>query len=117
LAKNPADATHITYVGIDKVTGKYYVGYASMPGVRTSQEVLKYRYSGVFERFEVEPEILFAGYGDKATARGLEQRTFEKLGGLEKTANHQLPVGPRNPRMDEYLKAADEHRAKTRGCK
>jgi RHS repeat-associated protein len=117
LAKNPADATHITYVGLDKVTGKPYIGYASMPGARDGTEVLEYRYSGIFERFEARPEIVFAGYGDKATARGLEQRRFEQLGGLEKTANHQLPVSPRNPRRDEYLKAADEHRAKTKGCK
>ena len=117
LAKNPADATHITYLGIDKLTGKSYVGYASMPGVHPGQDVLKYRYSGVFTRFDAEPEILFAGYGDKATARGLEQRTFEERGGLGKTANHRLPVGPRNPRREEYLKAADEHGAKTKGCK
>ncbi len=41
--------------------------------------------------------------------RGLEQRQFEKLGGLEGTSNKQNPVGPNNPRREEYLAKADEH--------
>lgn len=44
-----------------------------------------------------------------ATARGLEQRTFEQMGGLEGTSNKQNPIGINNPRRQEYLAAADEH--------
>ncbi|HEK3117452.1 TPA: RHS repeat-associated core domain-containing protein [Proteus mirabilis] len=84
LAGNPATATHITYQGIDKATGKPYVGYASMQGNQTAQDVLKYRYANDFSR-------------------------FEQLGGLEGTANKQNPVGQGNARRTEYLNAADEH--------
>jgi RHS repeat-associated protein len=113
LAGNPADATHITYLGIDKATGKPYIGYASMPGVQKGEDVLKYRYSSDFGRFQEQPKVLFEGFGKdaKSTARGLEQRTFEDLGGLAKTANKQSPVGPNNLKRADYLKAADEHRA------
>ncbi|ECA8972393.1 hypothetical protein ETB55_19035 [Salmonella enterica subsp. enterica serovar Omuna] len=112
LAGNPATATHITYQGIDAATGKPYVGYASMQGNQTAQDVLKYRYGNDFGRFDGQmPEILYDGYGQagKDTARGLEQRTFENLGGLDGTANKQNPVGQGNARRSEYLNAADEH--------
>lgn len=57
------------------------------------------------------PVILYDGYGQKGKdiARGLEQRRFEQLGGLEGTANKQNPVGQGNARRTEYLNAADEH--------
>ncbi|EPK7485903.1 RHS repeat domain-containing protein, partial [Proteus mirabilis] len=112
LAGNPATATHITYQGIDKATGKPYVGYASMQGNQTAQDVLKYRYGNDFSRFGGSPpEIIYDGYGQKGKdiARGMEQRTFEQLGGLESTANKQNPVGQGNARRTEYLSAADEH--------
>nr|WP_301539862.1 RHS repeat-associated core domain-containing protein [Providencia stuartii] len=112
LAGNPATATHITYQGIDKATGKPYVGYASMQGNQTAQNVLKYRYGNDFSRFGgTPPVILYDGYGQKGKdiARGLEQRRFEQLGGLEGTANKQNPVGQGNARRTEYLNAADEH--------
>ena len=112
LSGNPATATHITYLGIDAVTGKPYVGYASMQGHQTPQDVLNYRYGGNFERFGGQaPRILYDGYGQagKDTARGLEQRYFEQLGRLEGTANKQNPVGEGNARRTEYLAAADEH--------
>lgn len=50
----------------------------------------------------------------KATAQGLEQRTFEQMGGLEGTSNKQNPIGINNPRRQEYLAAADEHLNKTK---
>ena len=112
LAGNPATATHITYLGTDKATGKPYVGYASMQGNQTAQDVLNYRYGGNFERFGgTPPVILYDGYGQKGKdiARGMEQRTFEQLGGLDGTANKQNPVGQANARRTEYLSAADEH--------
>jgi hypothetical protein len=118
LSGNPETATHITYVGIDKKTGKPYVGYASMQGMQNPENVLKYRYENDFSRFETTPDIIYDGYGQtgKDTARGLEQRTFEKLGGLEGTANAQNPVGEGNVRRKEYLKAADEHLSKKIQC-
>ncbi len=112
LACNPAKATHITYQGIDAATGLPYVGYASMPGARDALDILNYRYSGDLARFGGSmPTVLFDGYGQagKDIARGLEQRTFEGLGGLDGTANKQNPVGPRNARRDAYLDAADRH--------
>ncbi|MDM9220573.1 RHS repeat-associated core domain-containing protein, partial [Proteus mirabilis] len=93
-------------------TGKPYVGYASMQGNQTAQDVLKYRYANDFSRFGgTPPVILYDGYGQKGKdiARGLEQRRFEQLGGLEGTANKQNPVGQGNARRTEYLNAADEH--------
>ncbi len=114
LAGNPATATHITYQGIDAVTMKPYVGYASMQGNQTAADVLNYRYGGDFSRFGGNaPDILYSGYGQggKDVARGLEQRTFENLGGLKGTANRQNPVGEGNARRDIYLDAADKHRA------
>ncbi len=117
-AGNPATATHITYQGIDAATGKPYVGYASMQGNQTAQDVLNYRYGSDFSRFGGQaPDILYEGYGQagKDTARGLEQRVFEKLGGLEGTANRQNPVGMGNGRRTEYLTAADKHLNKSTG--
>lgn len=111
LACNPRNATHITYQGMRE--GKPYVGYASMPGRQSADTVLRYRYGGSFSSFDGDqpPRILFSGYGQsgKDTARGLEQRTFEKLGGLDKTANAQNPVGKNNSRRKKYLAAADKH--------
>ena len=110
LNGDPATATHITYVGVDSATGKPYVGYASMQGHQTPQDVLSYRYGGNFDRFGgTAPTVQYSGYGQagKATARGLEQRYFEQFGGLDGTANAQNPVGPLNPRRTEYLDAAD----------
>jgi len=83
-----------------------------MQGNQTAQDVLKYRYGNDFSRFGGQaPEILYDGYGQagKDTARGLEQRTFENLGGHDGTANKQNPVGQGNVRRTEYLNAADEH--------
>ena len=108
LVGNPATATHITYIGIKD--GKAYVGYASKQGCHDPEDVLKYRYSGGFSPFDsaMQPIIIFAGYGQsgKDIARGLEQSTYEKL---DKSANEQRPVGPKNQRKDEYAKAAAEH--------
>jgi RHS repeat-associated protein len=124
LGSDPATSTHIHYVGIDQATGKPYSGYASMPGMQSGEDVLSYRYSGDFSRFQTRPDVVYEGYGSdaKAIARGLEQRDFERFGGLDGTANQQSPVGPRNPRADEYLKAADEYSAEqskgmSAGCK
>ena len=118
---DPATSTHITYVGVDQVTGKPYVGYASMPGDQTGEAVLNYRYSNDFSRFgDTAPDVIYRGYGTdaKATARGLEQRTFEDFGGLDGTANAQNPVGERNANRQRYLDAADEHRkASQTSCK
>ena len=112
LAGSPLTATHITYQGVDAATGKPYVGYASMQGHQVAQDVLNYRYGGNFDRFGGQaPQIIYEGYGQsgKDLARGLEQRRFEQLGGLEGTANRQNPVGQGNARRTEYLNAADEH--------
>ncbi|MET3140223.1 RHS repeat-associated protein, partial [Undibacterium sp. GrIS 1.2] len=111
LACNPAKATHITYTGMKD--GKPYVGYASMPGKQSAEAVLRYRYNGNFSVFDAgaAPEPIYSGYGQagKDTARGLEQRTFEKMGGLDKTSNKQNPVGKNNKRRKKYLKANDQH--------
>jgi RHS repeat-associated protein len=118
LAGSPVTATHITYQGIDAATGKPYVGYASMQGKQTSQDVLKYRYGNDYGRFGGQmPEVLYDGYGQsgKDIARGLEQRTFENLGGLDGTANKQNPVGQGNARRTEYLNAVDEHLSSKNG--
>ncbi|MCW7551012.1 RHS repeat-associated core domain-containing protein [Photorhabdus sp. APURE] len=112
LASNPTTATHITYQGMDAATGKPYVGYASMQGQQTGTDVVKYRYNGNFERFGGKPpEVFYEGYGQvgKDTARGLEQRRFEQLGGLNGTANKRNPVGIGNTRRTEYLNAADKY--------
>ena len=112
LASSAANATHITYQGIDSKTGKPYIGYASMQGNKTGAEVLKYRYGGDYSRFAGgAPEVLYTGHGQpgKDTARGLEQRRFEQLGRLEGTANKQTPVGAGNARNKEYMSAADSY--------
>lgn len=65
-----------------------------MQGNKTGTDVLKYRYGGNFDRFGGgAPEVLYTGPGQagKDIARGLEQRRFEKLGGLNGTANAQKP--------------------------
>ena len=118
LAGNPAGATHITYVGMKN--GVPYIGYASMPGCQNPDAILKYRYSGNFSVFDKSqpPQIIYVGYGQrgKDTARGLEQKTFEDYGGMEKTAsgqkktaNKQNPVGENNGRIKEYTAAAKAH--------
>lgn len=111
LGLDPSTSTHITYLGVDKVTGKPYVGYASMPGNQSGADVLKYRYSSDYSRYTSPPTVIYEGYGSdaKCTARGLEQRIFEQKGGLAGTANLQNPVGPHNKNRDKYLAAADDH--------
>ncbi len=111
LAGDPANATHITYVGVKD--SQPYVGYASMPGDQTGVDVLNYRYGSNFDNFEGTPDVIYRGYGveGKQTARGLEQRVFEDYGGLDGTANAQNPVGPQNPNRDVYLQKADAYRA------
>jgi uncharacterized protein RhaS with RHS repeats len=114
LAGDPATATHVTYLGADSATGKPYVGYASMQGVQTPEDVISYRYGGDFGRFGGSaPDPIYSGYGQdgKDTARGLEQRTFESRGGLDGTANLRNPVGDQNPNQARYLQAADNHLA------
>lgn len=125
LAGPEATSTHITYVGVKN--GQTYIGYASMPGNQTGDAVLNYRYGSNFDHFDVKPVPVFVAYGDKATARGLEQRLFEQHGGLKGTSNLQSPVGEGNERRQEYLDAADAElkkraqaaakAAKKKGCK
>jgi hypothetical protein len=91
--------------------GKPYVGYASMPGLnRSGEEVLRYRYSS-FGHFDMKPQFVYVGngLGGKSIARGMEDRLFEKYGGLEGTSNMQKPVGDKNPSRSKYLKAADDY--------
>ncbi|WLI18563.1 RHS repeat-associated core domain-containing protein [Pseudomonas wuhanensis] len=116
LAGSPTTATHITYLGVDKATGKAYVGYASMQGKQVGSDVLNYRYGSSFDRFGGQaPQVLHTAYGQdgKDVTRGLEQRVYEGLGGKDGTANAQNPVGQGNARRKEYLAAADKHLAKT----
>ncbi|MFC0181026.1 hypothetical protein [Thorsellia kenyensis] len=83
-----------------------------MQGKQTAQDVLQYRYGGNYERFGgTPPKILYDGYGQvgKNTARGLEQITFENLGGIDGTANKQNPVGQGNPNRTNYINAAKEY--------
>jgi len=122
LTGDPAKATHITYTGVKPDANgvpKPYIGYASMPGLnRTQQEVLNYRYPDK-SGFVVPPQPFFVGNGQegKNTARGLEQRLFERSGGLAGTSNLRNPVGEGNGNRDPYLKAADEELAKRdKGC-
>jgi len=120
VIQTTADRTHVTYVG--SKGGTPYVGYASAPGDVSGADVLRSRYSSGFaaEGLDGTPQVIYRGHGEdldssraaKATARGLEQRTFEELGGLEGTANRQNPVGERNKNREEYLAAADEELAK-----
>ncbi|MPM59790.1 hypothetical protein SDC9_106636 [bioreactor metagenome] len=124
-AGNPANATHITYVGIKD--GKPYVGYASKPGLgHSAQDVLDYRYPNK-DIFDQAPKPIYRGEGvdGKHTARGLEQRTFESYEGIGAdgkradgtvwsrenaiTANKQNPVGANNPNRSSYLNHADAH--------
>jgi RHS repeat-associated core domain len=86
LVCDPAKATHITYQGVKN--GKPYVGYASKPGFgHSAADVLNYRYGNNYDDFDIAPKPFYKGEGleGKYTARGLEQRQFEKLGGLEGT--------------------------------
>ena len=122
---DPANATHITYEGIKD--GKPYVGYASKPGLgHSAQDVLDYRYPNK-DHFDQAPKPIYRGDGieGKHTARGLEQRTFEKHEGIgangkradgsiwtketAKTSNKQNPVGKNNANRDSYLSHADAH--------
>ncbi len=119
LAGSPTTATHITYTGMKD--GKPYVGYASMQGCHTPEDVLKYRYGNDFSVFDngKAPTAIYAGHGQegKDTARGLEQKTFEDMGGIDKdgkidktkTSNKQNPVGKNNKRRNEYTAAAGKH--------
>jgi RHS repeat-associated protein len=119
LAGSPTTATHITYTGMKD--GKPYVGYASMQGCHTPEDVLKYRYGNDFSVFDngKAPTAIYAGHGQegKDTARGLEQKTFEDMGALDKdgkidktkTSNKQNPVGKNNKRRNEYTAAAGKH--------
>ncbi|CAN7709447.1 DUF6531 domain-containing protein [Variovorax sp. LjRoot290] len=120
LTGDPAKATHITYEGVKD--GKPYIGYASKPGLgHSAEDVLKYRYPDT-DHFDVPPKPFYVGDGleGKQTARGLEQRVFEDRGGCvpcppgktNKTSNKQNPVGENNANRDDYLAAADKHRAK-----
>lgn len=119
-----ADRTHVTYEG--SKGGKPYVGYASMPGMQSGQDVVAYRYGNDYasEGLDGPPRVVFAGYGEtldesrgmKAIARGLEQRGYEDAvaangGDRSKVANAQNPVGERNQNRDAYLEAADRERA------
>ncbi|WP_439854216.1 RHS repeat-associated core domain-containing protein [Pseudomonas yamanorum] len=109
-AGNPANATHITYVGVKD--GKPYVGYASKPGLgHSAQAVLDYRYPNK-QIFDVAPEAVFKGDGQKGKdiARGLEQRIYEDKLKEGPVANKQRPVGPNNKKRGIYLAAADKHR-------
>ena len=111
---NPATATHVTYTGIDVKTGKPYSGYASMQGLHTPEEVIKYRYGNNFERYGGEPpKPIYEGYGQegKNTARGMEHRTYEDFERNGGSANKQNPVGKNNPNRSKYLNAADEQRS------
>ncbi|WP_205635377.1 hypothetical protein [Flavivirga aquatica] len=116
-----AGRTHVKYSGIKN--GKPYHGYASAPsdlGLE-ADEIIDRRYGGDFSDFDVTPEADFKGEGvkGKQTARGLEQRGFEKDGGLKGTSNKQNPVGPNNKNRQKYLDAADAHnkkKAKVKGC-
>ena len=131
-AGNPAKSTHITYVGTKN--GKPYVGYASKPGLgHSAQDVLDYRYPNK-DHFDKAPKPIYKGDGmaGKRTARGLEQRTFEKYEGLGKngrradgsvwskenarTSNLQNPVGENNPNRKSYLRHADRHNSGKKGC-
>ena len=120
-----ADRTHVTYEGTKD--GKPYVGYASMPGNQTGEDVVKYRYGGDYasEGLDGQPKVVYVGHGEtkkesqeqKATARGLEQRKYEEAvkangGDKDKVANAQNPVGETNENRDKYLKNADKELAK-----
>jgi RHS repeat-associated protein len=73
-AGNPANATHITYVGVKD--GKPYVGYASKPGLgHSAQAVLDYRYPNK-QIFDVAPEAVFKGDGQKG--KDIARETLKK---------------------------------------
>ncbi|MCG8386953.1 MAG: RHS domain-containing protein [Cytophagales bacterium] len=103
--------TSVKYSGIKD--GKPYHGFASAPtddGL-SGQDIVARRYSSNFDEFDVAPEVDYVGKDEigKQTARGLEQRGFEKDGGLKGTSNKQNPVGPNNANRQKYLDAADAH--------
>ncbi|SCB39946.1 RHS repeat-associated core domain-containing protein [Rhizobium hainanense] len=105
-----AGTTYITYQGIDAATGKPYVGFASGP-FDSGADVLNYRYSSNFSRFQdAQPPVILYEGPDRDVARGLEQDQFEKLGGLDGTANKQNPVGPRNKSKGRYKIALEKWR-------
>ena len=120
-----ADRTHVTYEGTKD--GKPYIGYASMPGNQTGEDVIAYRYGGDYasEGLDGAPKPVYVGHGEtladsreaKATARGLEQRKYEAAveangGDASKVANKQNPVGETNENRDKYLENADAELAK-----
>jgi RHS repeat-associated protein len=109
-----AGRDYVTYTG--NKDGKPYVGVASAPAgqFEKPEDIINYRYSGNFEEFGgVRPTPVAGTYGTgaaaKAKARGTEQAVYQKnvdKYGEEGVANAQNPVGPNNPRKDEYMKAA-----------
>lgn len=127
-----ADRTHVHYLGTKD--GKPYSGYASMPGNVSGEEVLRHRYGGdgFGEGLDGMPQVVYREHGEdlqssqkaKATARGMEQRTFEDMGGVgddgklnrDAVANKQSPVGEKNKNRDVYLDAADEEREKKKNA-
>ena len=113
----------------EKGMGHYGVSFPFLIGALAKQsgssikqdEIVNRRYNGNFSDFDVAPEVDYSGDGvkGKQTARGLEQRGFEKDGGLKGTSNKQNPVGSNNKNRQKYLDAADENLGKkiAKGCK
>ena len=121
--RNGVGRTHVTYKGIKN--GLPYTGYASAPSDLnlSAQEIVNRRYGFNFDMFGGKaPTPVYMGQDQigKQTARGLEQRYYErdlaKVGGdTSKVANKQNPVGINNLNRDKYLTAADAelNKAKT----
>jgi RHS repeat-associated protein len=112
--KSGAGYDHVTYQGIKN--GRAYTGYASAPSSMglTPEQIVSRRYGGNFSDFGGQPpSVRYSGSGieGKSTARGLEQRLFERdvaTLGRNNVANLQNPVGINNPRRTAYLQAADK---------
>ena len=105
-ARQADNRMHVTYLGIDRKTGRPYVGYASKAGASNVDEVLKYRYGKQYKRFGGKaPRVITHGYGlqGKARTRGTEQLVYERYQRRAVgTANRQNPVGRNNKRADTY---------------
>ena len=85
----------------DKQTGEVvYVGQTDN-FERRSREHARGRFPE--DRYEFKPEY---DTDDYATRRGLEQWLYEQY---NPPMNRQRPVSPRNPRRDEYKRAAEEY--------